>query len=315
VEGVYGARHRGELPGRLLRILAFVAPALVVVLWQNPVWASDGQGQRNSSPTAAATVNGGTITVQAGDESWSPPAGSRWAQAAQSDPPRGKPNPNQPYGCTYAVPTAQYQQLMGTGGPTPGKWVIPTCSGPGPVDPMPPFWVVNAKTQTPPANPVVLVQQALSKLPLPTPTIEMAPPADQDQLVNVSTWLWIDPGSWRGLSASATAGPVTTTATASPAEVVWQMGDGQSVTCLGPGTPYEPSQPNATTNCSYAWTESSAGQPGGVYQVTATVYYRAAWTAAGAPGGGSLGLVAGPSAHVAVRVAESEAINNPPGSS
>jgi len=278
-----------------------------------PAFAGNTESQNTTA--ASATVNGGTISVGASTESWTPPAGSHWAQAAQSDPPPGKPNPNQPYGCTYAVVEPQYAQLMGVGGPQPGNWVIPTCAGPGVIDPMPPFWVVNATAQAPTANPVVLVQQALSKLPLPTPTIEMAPATDQDQLVNASTWLWIDPAAWRGLSASATAGPVTTTATATPAEVIWQMGDGHSVTCLGPGTPYDPSQPNATTDCSYTWTQSSAGQPGGVYQVTATVYYRAAWTAAGAPGGRSLGLVAGPSAHVAVRVAESEAINNSPGSS
>ena len=313
MEGVHGARHRGELPGRLLSTLALVALVLVV-LWQAPAWASDGLGQRNSSPTASATVNGGTITVQAGAESWSPPAGSTWARTTKSDPPPGKPNPNQPYGCTYAVPSAKYQQLMGTGGPTPGKWVLPVCAGPGVIDPMPPIWVVNATPQAPAANPVVLVRQALSNLALPTPTIEMAPPADRDQLVNVATWLWIDPAAWRGMSATASAGPVTTTATATPAEVVWQMGDGQSVTCLGPGTAYDPSKPNATTDCSYTWRKSSAGQPGGAYQVTATLYYQAAWSATGAPGGGSLWLVAGPSAHAAVRVAESEAINTSPGS-
>ena len=314
MEGVHGARHRGELPSRLLRTLAFIALALVVLLWQAPAWASDGLGQRNSSPTASATVNGGTITVKAGAESWTPPAGSSWSRGTKSDPPPGRPNPSQPYGCTYSVPATQYQQLMGTGGPTPGKWVIPTCSGPGVIDPMSPIWVVNATPQVPAANPVVLVRQALSNLALPTPTIEMAPPAGRDQLVNVATWLWVDPAAWRGMSASASAGPVTTTATATPAEVLWQMGDGRSVTCLGPGTAYDPSQPNATTDCSYTWRKSSAGQPGGAYQVTATLYYRVTWSATGAPGGGSLGLVAGPSAHVAVRVAESEAINTSPGS-
>lgn len=273
-------------------------------------------GQGVSSPEwASASASGGTISVGAGVETWTPPEGSQWAQRGQSDPPPGKPNPNQPYGCRYSVGSSSTTQLLGPGGPTPGEWVFPVCAGPGAIDPMPPFWVSGASVQTPLANPVVLVQQALSRLPLPTPTIEMAPPTDQDQLVNASTWLWIDPAAWRGMSASATAGPVTTTATAMPAEVVWQMGDGHSVTCLGPGTPYDPSQPNATTDCSYTWPQSSAGQPGGAYQVTTTVYYRAAWTAAGAPGGGSLGLVAGPSAHVAVRVAESEAINNSPGSS
>ena len=32
------------------------------------------------------------------------------------------------------------------------------------------------------------------------------------------------------------------------------MGDGDTVTCDGPGTPYSASDPDATTDCSYTWT-------------------------------------------------------------
>ena len=110
-----------------------------------------------------------------------------------------------------------------------------------------------------------------------------------------------------GSTATATAGPVTTTATATPTKVVWDMGNGHSVTCDGPGTVYSPSAPNATTNCSYTW-----GRPG-TYQVTATLYWSVTWTATGAPGGGNLGLQAGPAAQVAVTVTESQAINTPTG--
>jgi hypothetical protein len=166
----------------------------------------------------------------------------------------------------------------------------------------------------PPVNPAVLGRQAISRLNLPSPSIEMAPPTDRDQLVNVSTWLWIESTAWRSMSATAAAGPVSATATAAPAEVVWQMGDGHSVTCRGPGMPYDSSNSNGTSYCSYTWTTSSGSQPNGIYLVTATVYYQAAWTAAGAPGSGSFGLVPGPSATVAVRVAESQAINNNPNS-
>lgn len=314
MEGVGPTRHQRELPGRVLTGVA-IAILAFAVLWPSSAWAGDGEGQNSTTSSfATATATGGTISVQAGDESWTPPTSSPWAQRGQSDPPPGKPNPNQPYGCRYLLGGPQAQQTMGVGGPMPGQWVFPVCAGPGAIDPMPPIWVTNAKPQAGPVNPAVLVQQALSELPLPAPTIEMAPPPSQDQLVNVSTWLWINRSAWQPLSATATAGPVTTTATATPTEVVWQMGDGHSVTCLGPGTPYDSSNPNATTDCSYTWTQSSSGRPGGVYQVTATVYYQAAWAAVGAPGGGNLGLVPGPSSQVAVRVAESQAINNSPGS-
>lgn len=200
---------------------------------------------------------------------------------------------------------------MGPGGPTPGLWEVPDCHCTGTWSA---FWVPSAPAiAPPPVNPAVLARQAMSQLALLVPSIELAPPADRDQLVNVSSWLWVGAGAWRSLSATA-AGPVSATATAVLAEVVWSKGDGHSVTCDGPGVPYESSDPNATTYCSYAWPSSSAGQPGGVYHVMATVYYRAAWTAAGAPSGGALGLVAGPASTVAVRVAESQAINNDSGS-
>jgi hypothetical protein len=105
------------------------------------------------------------------------------------------------------------------------------------------------------------------------------------------------------MSATASAGAVSATATATPTKVVWNLGDGKEVTCDGPGTPYAVADPNETTNCSYTWSQS------GSYQVTATLYWSVTWTAAGAPGGGNLGLQPGPAAQVAVTVTESQAIN------
>ena len=109
------------------------------------------------------------------------------------------------------------------------------------------------------------------------------------------------------MTASATAGPVTTTATATPEKVVWDMGNGASVTCDGPGTPYNANDPNATTDCSYTWPDP------GTFRVTATIYWTVTWTATGAPGGGDLGAHAGPAAGVTVHVEESQAINTPRG--
>ena len=56
------------------------------------------------------------------------------------------------------------------------------------------------------------------------------------------------------------------------------MGNGDSVTCDGPGTPYSASDPNATTDCSYTWPQA------GSYTVTATVYWSVTWTAVGRGG-------------------------------
>ena len=291
---------------RLVIPAAVVAAAITLVVSTEPAWAGDGYGQDNYSN---AQASGGQVSVQAGVTRWTPPAGSSWAKAGSSDPPPGKVNPNQPYGCTYTAGGPSATASIGVGGAQPGQWVFPVCAGPGVIDPMPPIWVTGAQPAAAlvQVNPVVVAQQAVKQLPLASPTIEMAPPSGSPQLVGVATWMWVSPGAWQTLSASASAGTVTTTATATPQKVVWDMGDGNTVTCDGPGTPYSPAAPNATTNCSYTWGQA------GTYQVTATLYWSVTWTAAGAPGGGNLGLQAGPAAEVAVTVTESQAINTPTG--
>ena len=285
---------------------AVVAATLVsTMVGAGAAWAADPGGQNGY---ANAQASGGQLTVQAGHTYWTPPSGSSWATTAQSDPPPGKPDPNQPYGCTYqADPEAQ--QTLGAGGPTPGEWVIPTCAGPGVIDPMPPVWVTGAQAAAAAVqvDPVALAQQAVKQLGFASPTIEMSPPQGSPQLVGLATWLWIAPAAWQTLTASATAGPVTTTATAVPSKVVWGMGDGNSVTCDGPGTPYSASNSNATTDCSYTWPSP------GDFTVTATIYWSVTWTATGAAGGGNLGVQAGPATDAAVTVTESQAINTASG--
>ena len=283
--------------------IAVMATLVSMLEGTRPAWAGDLDGQNTY---AAAQASGGQLTVQAGLTEWTPPASSSWGKAAQPDPPPGKPNPNQPYGCTYAA-VPQGQALLGAGGPTPGQWIVPTCTGPGVINPMPPFWVTGAKPAavTIQVARVVIAEQAARTLGLASPVIEMAPPYGHPQLVHVATWLWVSPAAWHPVSASASAGPVTTTATATPTKVIWDMGDGQSVTCVGPGTPYDPSAPNATSTCSYTWSTV------GTYTVTATIYWSVTWSAAGAAGGGTLGVQAGPASRVTVQVVQSEAINTP----
>ena len=290
---------------RLLTLVAGVAVVGLMLGGTRPAWGADTGGEN----TANAQASGGTLSVQAGHTYWTPPVDTHWATAGSSEPQPGKPNPNQPYGCTYTAGGPSVTTSLGVGGPQPGQWVFPVCTGPGVLNPMPPFWVSGAQ---PPAAgtvqvaPVVVAEQAARQLGLGSPTIEMAPPDGSPQLVGVASWLWLASGSWRTVSASASAGPVTTTATATPTKVVWDMGNGDSVTCDGPGTPYSAADPNAITACSYAW-------PGpGSFNVTATVYWSVTWTATGAAGGGNLGLQPGPAAEVPVTVTESQAINTPP---
>ena len=138
-------------------------------------------------------------------------------------------------------------------------------------------------------NPLVLAQQARNQLVLPSPTIHTAPPSGR-LVVQWQTWLWMDPGAWGPLSATASAGLVSATVTARPVRVRWDMGDGQVIVCDGPGTAWQPGIPAAQQHpsCSYVYRRSSAGQPNNSYVIRTSIDWSTSWVAAGAPGGGAL---------------------------
>ena len=91
------------------------------------------------------------------------------------------------------------------------------------------------------------------------------------------------------MTASASAGGVSVTATAEPVSVMWSMGDGGSVTCRGPGTPY-PSDPSVhppllSPTCGYTYGRPTATPREKSFPVTATVDWRVTWSGTGNSGG------------------------------
>ena len=86
------------------------------------------------------------------------------------------------------------------------------------------------------------------------------------------------------------------------------MGDGATVTCKGPGTPYEDGNPAAASpTCGYTYSQSSAGQPSGAYRVTVTITWGINWKGPGGAGGALAPLQTTGAAQF--RVAESQALN------
>lgn len=168
--------------------------------------------------------------------------------------------------------------------------------------------LIPVERGAPPVDPRVLRDEAIEHLALPRPSTAMNPAGDQ--VVHVSSWLWIDDAVWRTHSRSASAGGVTTTVTATPQRVVWDLGNGDTVVCDGPGTPYDATQPasDQSTDCSYTYAHSSAGRPDDAYQVTATIEWAVDWSVAGASGGGPLPALFTTSP-VSVRVGEMQALN------
>ena len=152
----------------------------------------------------------------------------------------------------------------------------------------------------------ILAEFALAELSLPALTIRMSPAGEQ--ITQLPSWMWIDRRQWGPQDRTAAAGPVSATVSASPVRVEWDMGNGDAVTCRGPGRVYEQrfaGRPEAT-DCRYTYRHSSASQPGEVYDVTGTVVWTATW--AGSDGnGGDLGELTSQTTQP-VRVAEVQAL-------
>jgi hypothetical protein len=190
-------------------------------------------------------------------------------------------------------------------GDEPGAWYRRICwTGADGVSTGTIHWVTDR------VGPAVLARRAADQVRIPDPGVGVNPSPEQGAVVNVETWLWVDRSAWSPVTAEAAAGDVVVTATASPRRVVWDMGNGDRVTCEGPGTPYDASRPSSeqSTDCSYTYRKSSARAEGGAYTVTATVVWEVSWTVTGAAGGGSLGT-APRSESIRLPVKEIQAVN------
>lgn len=139
-------------------------------------------------------------------------------------------------------------------------------------------------------DPEVLAQQAVKKMRLLGPDIA-SPRAAGRYTVGVPLWMWVNQSAttYGPQSASASAGGVTVTATAKVSQIVWQMGDGATVTCRGPGTVYQASAAMAESpTCGHVYTKTSADAQGSKYPVTATSTWAIDWEVT-AGGGGQIG--------------------------
>ena len=126
-------------------------------------------------------------------------------------------------------------------------------------------------------DPAVLAQRAVTQMTLHAIDIGIVPEEGPDRvgIVGMPQWMWVNepaPNTFGPITRSATAGQFTVTATASVDKVVWDMGDGNTVTCVGPGTPYEDRYDiSESPDCGYRYAKQ------GAYEVTATSYWTVAW--------------------------------------
>ncbi|EDY49254.1 hypothetical protein [Streptomyces clavuligerus] len=121
-----------------------------------------------------------------------------------------------------------------------------------------------------------LAQQAFARMRLDGAKIGSAPPAGAKGLVGLPVWLWTaqSPQTWGPQTMTASAGGLSVTVTAKVKNIAWVMGDGTTVTCTKPGTPYRKSFGNADSpDCGHRYTKV------GAYTVTATSTWAVDWTA------------------------------------
>ncbi|SEG85820.1 hypothetical protein SAMN05216223_116145 [Actinacidiphila yanglinensis] len=153
----------------------------------------------------------------------------------------------------------------------------------------------------------VLAQQAVTKMRLEGADVGIAPkPGGKGGSVGLPVWVWNGKGprTTGPTSARATALGVTVTATASVKSVAWGFGNGATVSCPFPGTPYAASDglqaPYAGKGqCGFAGYTRT-----GSYTVTATSTWAVHWV-----GGGQQGdLTTTRASQVRIRIGEVQVV-------
>ena len=137
-------------------------------------------------------------------------------------------------------------------------------------------------------DPYQLALDALASVSIGPPEIRTSPSEDGSLYVQVPTWLWLDQSWWQPYEATANAGRVSSTVRAAPVATSWTLGDGNSVSCRGPGTPWRSGMPEDASNCTHTYRSSSASRPGGTFHIEATVTIEVSWTTNVPGGGGTL---------------------------
>lgn len=187
-----------------------------------------------------------------------------------------------------------------------GGWFMVVCSPDGKdPDSHGPVWIPAGATTQPTLSPEQVAEIARKRLRLPAPTIAASPSGTQ--LVRLPTWLWLS-GGWTPAEETASVPGVSVTAVAKPTSVTWSMGDGNTVTCSGPGTAFRvgTDPKSGSPDCGHTYRRSSAGEPGQAFAVSATVHWTVTWSGAG-QAGTFPGLTTTNS--TSFRVAESQALN------
>ena len=147
-------------------------------------------------------------------------------------------------------------------------------------------WFADPPPGTP-VTPEELAERAVDSMTLLGPDIHTSIRPGGMALVGVPVWLWTStgPSRWGPTSATASVTGLSVTAVARAVAVHWQLGDGTSLTCTGPGTPYQRHAGRLSSpTCGHVYLRSSARQPNERYPLTATTTWHITWSGGGDSG-------------------------------
>ncbi|MEV4106001.1 hypothetical protein AB0J42_37715 [Nonomuraea sp. NPDC049649] len=142
------------------------------------------------------------------------------------------------------------------------------------------IWI--AKKHDPGITPEQLARRAYARIPIRSPKVLTAPPRGKEGLVGLPHWFYLAKGEWAAKSKRMRAGLVWAEATATPQRMTVNPGDGQTITCDGPGTRYDPTTPadQQRSTCSYRYSRPSSSN-----RVTVSVTWGGTWRGSGGTSG------------------------------
>ncbi len=268
---------------RILALLAMLGASLVVIVAVAPSASADCNVDEETGEVVCEDEDGGDTGGDTGNT-----GGSSTCSYAGNEIPCTGPD--------GSVWSSTYKCWIGERGPDDmvppegqtkedGLWHV--CYFPPPGLSWEYIWIETGEVGI---DPVVLAQRAIASMDLDPISIGIVPEsgADRAGLVGLPVWMWVDSptdDTFGPITASASEGSVSVSATANVSSIVWDMGDGTKVTCTGKGTSYADRYGKQDSpTCGHRYAKMSSDQPDGAYQVTATSHWVVEWTGGGQSG-------------------------------
>ena len=228
--------------------------------------SSPSSGGGGSAPAECHNQDGSVVPCSKNGLSWW--ANPHWCYAEPQNP---QPTADDPVWAANNITPADGQ-----------FWTCSTCAAGSNTCTGQVWWVANG---TQPVDPVAVATTLQATLPYELGNAKIAPPPTYHTYISYKNWLWVPSGQWHAVTGSQSQNGATVTLTATPSYTQWDMGNGDTVSCVGPGRVWVTGMPeDAPTNCSYAYDEMKDPE-GDTWTVSARINYTLAWTCTGNCGG------------------------------